>query len=96
MSGSDENMLLFIQTLGERIGPKSGTDRLLVIDGEPQSIVSESGAYFNYFIVQAYDSPGDNTGRDNLDSRLNSTIRNFDGHLTAEEVAKKYIVTENF
>ena len=42
MSGSDENMLLFIQTLGERIGPKSGTDRLLVIDGEPQSIVSES------------------------------------------------------
>ena len=90
MSGSDENMLLFIQTLGERIGPKSGTDRLLVIDGEPQSIVSESGAYFNYFIVQAYDSPGDNTGRDNLDSRLNSTIRNFDGHLTAEEVAKKY------
>ena len=96
MSGSDENMLLFIQTLGERIGPKSGTDRLLVIDGEPQSIVSESGPYFNYFIVQAYDSPGDNTGRDNLDSRLNSTIRNFDGHLTAEEVAKKYIVTENF
>ena len=49
MSGSDENMLLFIQTLGERIGPKSGTDRLLVIDGEPQSIVSESGPYFNYF-----------------------------------------------
>ena len=96
MSGSDENMLLFIQTLGERIGPKSGTDRLLVIDGEPQSIVSESGPYFNYFIVQAYDSPGDNTGRDHLDSRLNSTIRNFDGHLTAEEVAKKYIVTENF
>ena len=74
MSGSDENMLLFIQTLGERIGPKSGTDRLLVIDGEPQSIVSESGAYFNYFIVQAYDSPGDNTGRDNLDSRLNSIL----------------------
>lgn len=31
-----------------------------------------------------------------MDSRLNSTIRNFDGHLTAEEVAKKYIVTENF
>lgn len=52
MSGSDENMLLFIQTLGERIGPKSGTDRLLVIDGEPQSIVSESGPYFNYFIVR--------------------------------------------
>ena len=96
MSGSDENMLLFIQTLGERIGPKSGTDRLLVIDGEPQSIVSESGPYFNYFIVQAYHSPGDNTGRDNVDSRLKSTIRNFDGHLTAEEVAKKYIVTENF
>ena len=41
--------------------------------------------------MQAYDSPGDNTGRDNLDSRLNSTIRNFDGHLTAEEVAKKCV-----
>ncbi len=97
MSGSDENMLLFIQTFGRKqSGPKSATDRF-VNDGEPQSIVSLSqGAYFNlFFIVQAMILQGDNAGRDNLDSRLNSTIRNFDRHLAAKKFAK-YIVTENF
>ena len=64
----------------------------MVIAGEPQSIVSERGTYFAYFIVQAYNRTGDA----DLDSRLNSTIRNFDGVLTPEQVAKMYIVTENF
>ena len=65
---------------------------MLVIDGEPQTIASELGKHFNYFIVQAYSCSGDA----NLDSRLASTISNFEGVLSAEEVAKKYIVTENF
>ena len=50
------------------------------------------GDYFNYFIVQAYACSGDA----NLDARLSGTIRNFDGVLTPREVAKRYIVTENF
>lgn len=92
MSNSDANMLLFIQTLRNRLGTKAETGKLIVLDGEPQSIVSKAGPLIDYFIVQAYDSGGDS----DLDSRLNTTISNFDGVLSPEEVAKKYIVTENF
>ena len=92
MSGSDANMLLFIQTLRNRLGTKAETGKLIVVDGEPQTIVSEAGPLIDYFIVQAYDSYGDS----DLDNRLNSTIRNYDGILSPEEVAKKYVVTENF
>ncbi len=92
ISGKKEAEKVFINTLAKRIGPKSGTQKMLVIDGEPQTINSELGPCFNYFIVQAYECSGDA----NLDSRLMSTINNFKGVLTAQEVAKKYIVTENF
>ena len=87
-----KNMAHFVKSLGKRIGPKSGTDKMLVVDGEPQTIASETGPWFDYFIVQAYYSPGDS----DLDRRLNTTINNFNGYLTPEEVAKKYIATENF
>lgn len=92
IAGNPEHERIFVEALSKRVGPKSGTGRLLVIDGEPQTVNSELGAHFDYFIVQAYSCSGDA----NLDSRLASTIYNFDGVLTAEEVAKKYIVTENF
>lgn len=82
----------FVSALAKRLGPLSGSGKLLAIDGEPQSIPSELGPCFDYFIVQAYGSYGDA----DLDRRIRSTINNFDGYLTAEEVAKKYIVAENF
>lgn len=92
ISGNAESERVFIETLGKRLGPQSGTDKMLVIDGEPQSINKVLGTYFNYFIVQAYQCSGDG----DLDSRLSGTISNFNGILEPEEVAKKYIVTENF
>lgn len=73
-------MLTFVKALGERIGPKSGTGRLLVIDGEPQSIHPETGPYFDYFIVQAYSNLAGNSDA-NLDRRLAGTIANFKGIL---------------
>ena len=88
-------MLTFVKALGERIGPKSGTGRLLVIDGEPQSIHPETGPYFDYFIVQAYSNLAGNSDA-NLDRRLAGTIANFKGILPPEKVANMYIVTENF
>lgn len=96
LSGHAERMMTFVKTMGKRIGPKAetekGRERLFVIDGEPQSMPPKSGSYFNYFIVQAYHSSGDS----DLNRRLSQTITNFSGVLTAEEVAKKYVVTENF
>lgn len=92
ISGNASAEKVFIETLGRRLGPKSGTDKMLVIDGEPQSINPELGGYFNYFIVQAYAC----YSYSDLDSRISDTIDNFAGVLEAEDVAKKYIVTENF
>lgn len=94
----DEAHAVFVEEMSKRIGPKSGTGRLFVIDGEPQSLNSNLGRYFDYFIVQAYGS----YGYSDLDSRLSNTIRNFQNateeadKLSPEETAKKYIVTENF
>lgn len=85
-------MLIFANELSKRLGPKSGTGKLLVIDGEPQTMPAESGEYFNYFIVQAY-KPGKDS---NLDGRLQTTVNNYEGYLTEKEVTNKYIVTENF
>lgn len=86
--GYDNRMDIFVTAMRNRLG----NNRLLVVDGEPQSMPAETGPLFDYFIVQAYDSPG----YYDLDSRLQETIDNYEGVLTPEEVAKKYIVTENF
>ena len=89
---------VFVEEMSKRIGPKSGTGRLFVIDGEPQSLNSNLGRYFDYFIVQAYGC----YDYSDLDNRLSQTIRNFQNateeadKLSPEETAKKYIVTENF
>lgn len=92
LASYSSRMLIFANELSKRVGPKSGTGRLLVVDGEPQTMPAESGEYFDYFIVQAYKPGGDY----NLDGRLATTIKNYDGFLTAEEVTNKYVVTENF
>lgn len=83
-----ERMLMFCQSMKNHMGP----GKMLVVDGEPQSMPKEAGPLLDYFIVQAYQSYGDS----DLNSRLQSTIRNYEGVLTAQEVARKYIVTENF
>ena len=85
-------MTLFIETLSKRIGPKSGTGRLLVIDGEPDAVADSLGKNFDYFILQAY-SAGSS---DQLNSRYITQAEHFKNYLTAEEVAKKIIVCENF
>ena len=92
ISGVPAAEKVFVETLSRRLGPKSGTNKMLVIDGEPQSINAELGPLFNYFIVQAYQCGGDF----DLDNRLGETIEHYDGILEPEAVAKKYIVTENF
>lgn len=87
-----DRMLHFIQIMRKRLGDREVTGKLLVIDGEPQSIASKAGPLLDYFIVQAYTSPGDG----DLDKRLAETIANFKDILAPEEVAKRYVVTENF
>ncbi|MBT9900480.1 endoglycosidase [Bacteroides thetaiotaomicron] len=86
---------IFLQTLIDRgIGARSGTGRMLVIDGEPEhsEIPPEMGKDINYFLSQAYESSSEGT----LNSRLQRVISHYDGVLTPEECANKFVVTENF
>lgn len=88
MASYGDHMLWFCQYMRQYLGE----GKMLVVDGEPQSMPAEAGKLLDYFIVQAYDSYGDS----DLNNRLRSTIKNYEGILTAREVARKYIVTENF
>lgn len=81
------NFLTFIKELGKYLGPKSGTDRLLVIDGEPQNMHPDARDYFDYYIIQAYAC----SSYSNLDSRYNKLLQGLEA---TEDEALKQMVTE--
>ena len=91
-----ERMHILIEALGKNLGPQSGTERMLVVDGEPQVLLPESGKYLNYYIIQAYDCVGDCVGSGSLDSRFDGLYRNYQEYEDEETVLKKLIWTENF
>ena len=43
-----------VDELSKEFGPKSGTGRILMVDGEPQTLNKESGPLLDYYVVQAY------------------------------------------
>ncbi|MFA6831613.1 MAG: glycoside hydrolase family 18, partial [Bacteroidaceae bacterium] len=92
ISSSRENLGIFSKALAKELGPKSGTGRLLVVDCEPDFLPAEVGEMYDYFICQTY--------RANSNSKLemfyNKIVNNYKGVLTAEQCARKYIVTETF
>lgn len=89
-------MYTFIETMAKRIGPKSETEegrqKLLIVDGEPEWFPAKYGPYLNYFIHQAYRS----TSFSVLEGRLRRLVNHFASVHTEEEVANKFIVTEEF
>ena len=91
-----QRIYTFLETMAKRIGPKADTEegrkKLLVVDGEPEWFPAKYGPYMNYFIHQAYGSSSFST----LDGRLQRLINHFASVHTAEEVANKFIVTEEF
>lgn len=90
-------MEIWIKELGKRLGPQSGTEKILAIDGEINNTkLKNLGKYFNYFISQAYGS----SSCISLDSRVRQVISNYTSSTTdpisLEECVRKMIVTENF
>lgn len=83
----EEEMILFVQQLGKYFGPKSGTDKLLIVDGEISYLVSSApgvGQYFNYAVAQAYGASSDR----NLQGRFDAIKTDFK--------PEQFIVTEDF
>ncbi len=52
--GYREKMELFVRSLSEKLGPASGSGKLLVIDGVPYHLNEGLSQLFDYGIVQAY------------------------------------------
>ena len=52
-------MEIFVRKLSEKLGPASGTGKLLTIDGVPFHLNEGLAQLFDYGIVQAYNSYGD-------------------------------------
>jgi hypothetical protein len=79
-----EDMVVFVKTLGEYLGPKSGSNKLLVIDGENYLLPESVADYFNYAIGQNYARSSNSY----LQSDYNNIRSIFKPH--------QYIITENF
>jgi len=76
---------VLIRELGKYLGPKSGTGKLLMIDGVPYAVRGEMAEYFDYGIVQAYAS----SGYTDLQNRFNNAYNNG-------WKPEQYIFAENF
>jgi hypothetical protein len=92
LGGYWNRMLVFFDEMSKYFGPKSGTGRLLAIDGEYYSyILPEIGPMLDYVISQAYSSGG----YSDLDSRIGRLYTTFPD-IPRKELAAKFIVAENF
>lgn len=87
-----QRMHWFLDELSKAFGPVSGSERLLIVDGEPQTLNAESGPLLDYYIIQAYNCSGDA----NLDSRFSGLVNKFGQVEDVETIARKTIWTENF
>ncbi|MDE6870636.1 MAG: endo-beta-N-acetylglucosaminidase [Bacteroidales bacterium] len=100
---SNAALHVLLTALSRNFGPKSGTGRLLVVDGEPQTLSPESGPLLDYYIIQAY-SNNNASGDSYLDARfatggiagaaLFATFGEADGG--EANVLRKTIWTEDF
>ena len=85
------NFYIFVDELGKYLGPKSGTDKLLVIDGEINAVEGRCMPYFDYFIWQAYSTSSDS----GLNTYISTEIRNGSGYMEPAELIRKLYTTVN-
>lgn len=83
--GHMDNMEIFVRKLSERLGPNSGTGKLLCIDGVPYHLNEGLAQLFDYGIVQAYSSSGDADLQERFDNAYDNGWK-----------PEQYIFTENF
>ncbi|MDU1889095.1 MAG: glycoside hydrolase family 18 [Dysgonomonas sp.] len=83
---------VFIDELSTIMGPKSGSDMFLILDGHANAINPKIAPYFDLFVWQAYNA----TTMSSLNTSFTSTVNNFKDYLTPEEIAPKFVVTANY
>lgn len=96
----NERSLRFVQRMRsnlDRIGQEKGKKMILMIDGAPESITPEAGQHFDYIATQAYSGGGRSGSDAMMDVRFEASVANFaKAGLSAEWVAERYLLLENF
>ncbi len=87
-----DHLSILLDELSKYLGPKSGTRKMLCVDGEPATLNPQDGLLLNYFILQAYYDSSESS----IDGRINGLIYNFKDVLTPEQVVGMTILTSNF
>ena len=90
----------FIEGLAEYLGPKARGNgispmaggKVLMVDGEPQTLNAECGPLIDYYNIQAYSC----TSYSNLDNRLRTLMNKFQSVESNDETISKLIWSENF
>lgn len=95
IANHSKRITTFLKEMSKTCGPKSGTNRLLCVDGQPDILEPECAELLDFFILQAYYATGPGS-LENGSPRINSVVRNFEGVMSKEEILKKIIVTEDF
>lgn len=81
----------FIETMGQYMGPASGTGKLFCIDGSlTTGTKAESDQHVNFYIAQAYSS----SSASSFDSGISTLVNKYGK--TRTEMAKKYIPACDF
>ena len=98
LSGNSDRMHIFLDELSKDFGPKSGTGRILMVDGEPQTLNVESGELLDYYVVQAYDNTGDGSVyiHDSLDERFQRLLNKFGSVEDEAAILRKTVWCEDF
>lgn len=82
-----------VETIAKRLGPRSGSGKLFVIDGDISGMPADLGDCFDYYIVQTYGASAPSS----LGGKLTTMINKYKtDKLTPEFLASRYIVCETF
>ncbi|MCC8035683.1 MAG: glycoside hydrolase family 18 [Rikenellaceae bacterium] len=100
ITSSYDRSYWFIEELSKYMGPKSGTGKLLIVDGYINGngaggLIPKIADWFDYLVIQAYYATEDAVlnGRNN---RFEDCYEACSGVLSLEEFTKRVIMTEDF
>lgn len=92
ISSSPQAMHVFLSEVAKYMGPQSGTDLILAVDGEPQTLLAETGPLLDYYIIQAYYCGG----YTDLDNRFQKLVNKFGSLEPKETIVRKTVWCEDF
>lgn len=102
-----DRLTIFFDQMSKYCGPKSGTNRLLCCDGQPNILDPKCGEMLDFFILQAYyaTNAGSLDGGSGFTPRVKEQVNNFKNYFANEmgygadaerEIVSRIILCEDF